>query len=113
LNPVVFQYTATDGAEFTIEVKQENGKISKVFSRYIDPKRNPAERHWMSGDIDLSTYRGASITLLLFSRSYPRARQTRSSFQIQTRKLPGRRYDQFRRGDCPHSPRLRLSEIWP
>jgi small-conductance mechanosensitive channel len=72
LNPVVFQYTATDGAEFTIEVKQENGKISKVFSRYIDPKHNPAERHWMSGDIDLSKYRGSSITLLLSTNGGPK-----------------------------------------
>jgi hypothetical protein len=72
LNPIVFQYTATDGAEFTIEVKQENGAISKVFSRYIDPKHNPAERHWMSGDIDLSKYRGASITLLLSTNGGPK-----------------------------------------
>jgi hypothetical protein len=72
MNPVVFQYTATDGAEFIIEVKQENGKISKVFSRYIDPKHNPAERHWMSGDIDLSKYHGAAITLLLSTNGGPK-----------------------------------------
>ena len=72
LNPVVFQYTATDGAEFIIEVKQENGAISKAFSRYIDPKHNPAERHWMSGDIDLSKYHGASITLLLSTNGGPK-----------------------------------------
>lgn len=64
LDPAVFDKTTTDGVGFTIELKDPSGNISKVFSNYIDPKHNASQRHWMDGEIDLTKYRGKTVTLL-------------------------------------------------
>lgn len=64
LNPAVFDKTNGQGVRFTIEVRDRDGKIDRLFSNYIDPKHNPQQRRWMDGEIDLRRYRGQQVTLL-------------------------------------------------
>ncbi len=71
IDPAVFE-RAGDGVGFTIEVKDDTGKVSKVFSSYIDPKRNLRERRWMEGQIDLGRYRGHTIQLLFSTDPGPK-----------------------------------------
>ena len=72
LNPAVYDKTAGDGVGFTIELQDPSGAIKKMFSRYIDPKHNPAERHWLRGSLDLSAYSGQRITLLFSTDPGPK-----------------------------------------
>jgi hypothetical protein len=71
LDPFVYD-KAGDGVEFILELKDRNGKITKLFSAYIDPKHNPAERRWMEDRVDLSSYRGQPIDLLLTTTPGPK-----------------------------------------
>lgn len=52
------------GVTFTLEGRDIHGHIRKLFSRYIDPKHNPAERKWFPEEVNLNQYRGQSIDLL-------------------------------------------------
>ncbi len=52
------------GVTFTVEARDLRGHIRKLFSRFIDPKHNLAERKWFPEEVNLSQYRGQSIDLL-------------------------------------------------
>ena len=72
LDPAVFDKTSTDGVEFIVELKERSGRITKQFSRYIDPKHNAQERRWMDGQVDLSAYRNQTIELLFTTTPGPK-----------------------------------------
>lgn len=72
LDPFVFDKKVGDGVEFILELRDANGKITKLFSKYIDPKHNPEERRWNDGDVDLSAYRGQTVDLLLTTTPGPK-----------------------------------------
>ena len=72
LDPAVFDKTSTDGVEFIVELKDPSGRITKQFSRYIDPKHNAQERRWMDGQVDLSAYRNQTIELLFTTTPGPK-----------------------------------------
>jgi Bacterial membrane protein YfhO len=72
LHPSVFENTCGDGVEFILEVKDASGKITKLFSSYIDPKHTVTERHWIDGSVDLSPYRGQRIHFLLSTNGGPK-----------------------------------------
>jgi hypothetical protein len=72
LDPAVFDKTSTDGVEFIVELKDPSGRITKQFSRYIDPKHNAQERRWMDGQIDLSAYRNQTVELLFTTTPGPK-----------------------------------------
>jgi membrane protein YfhO len=72
LNPAVFEHTCGDGVEFVVEAKSASGRITKLFSSYIDPKRNITERHWINGSADLDPYRGQRIELLFSTNGGPK-----------------------------------------
>jgi hypothetical protein len=72
LDPAVFDKTATDGVEFIVELKDPTGRITKQFSRYIDPKHNAQERRWMDGQVDLSAYRSQTVELLFTTTPGPK-----------------------------------------
>jgi hypothetical protein len=72
LDPFVFDKTSGDGVEFILEVRDSRGKVSRLFSKYIDPKHNPDERRWNDGEVDLSAYRGQTVDLLLTTTPGPR-----------------------------------------
>ncbi|HZS56043.1 MAG TPA: YfhO family protein [Bryobacteraceae bacterium] len=72
LNPAAWRNACGDGVEFILEIKDQNGAISKVFSNYIDPKHNTAERKLMRGEADLGRYVGQTITILLTTTPGPK-----------------------------------------
>ncbi len=72
LHPFVFEKAVGDGVGFTIELKEKAGEIKPLFSRYIDPKHNPAQRHWIRGALDLSPWRGQQVTLLFSTDPGPK-----------------------------------------
>jgi hypothetical protein len=48
-----------DGVQFEIYLQREGrGSRELLFSRYMDPKHNPSERHWIPVGIDVSRYVG-------------------------------------------------------
>jgi hypothetical protein len=47
---------AGDGVEFTVFVQGPDNQKQKVYSRYIDPKNNPDDRHWFDEQIPLHSY---------------------------------------------------------
>jgi hypothetical protein len=75
LDSTVFDKTG-DGVEFTIELKEPSGRITKKFSRYIDPKHNAEERRWLDGQIDLSAWRNQTVELLFTTAPGPRGDTT-------------------------------------
>ncbi len=72
MDPAVFDKTVGDGAGFTLEVKDNSGQITKIFSRYIDPKHNAQDRHWMDDQVDLSAYKGQTVQVLLSTDPGPK-----------------------------------------
>jgi hypothetical protein len=61
-----------DGVDFTVELEDANGKISELYSRYVDPKHNASDQHWLDTRIDLSRYAGRKIRLLFSTSGGPR-----------------------------------------
>lgn len=59
-----------DGVAFTVSVISEN-ETRQIFSKYIDPKNNPSDRRWHSETIDLTPYRGKTITLAFETNAGP------------------------------------------
>jgi len=57
LNPTAWN-EAGDGVTFKVLAKSENGIESEIYSRYIDPKRNPEQRRWIDEQIDLRDFAG-------------------------------------------------------
>ncbi len=58
---------AGDGVEFQVEV-HDGDKSTTVFSTYLDPKKNPADRRWVDTSVDLSPWAFRDIDLLLRTR---------------------------------------------
>lgn len=66
-DPVVWNAPG-DGATYEVAVGAPPAQQT-VFSRNVDPKRNPADRHWVAGRVDLSRWAGSEVTLILRARS--------------------------------------------
>lgn len=60
-----------DGVEFRLEVRDRNGRIARLYDRYIDPKHNPAERRWIPGSVDLGAYQAQTVDLLFTTTPGP------------------------------------------
>lgn len=61
---------AGDGVTFAIYVESGQG-AQQIFSTYIDPKHNEADRYWHSYAIDLSAYVGQMVTLIFETTTGP------------------------------------------
>jgi hypothetical protein len=59
-----------DGVAFAVYVRSEQG-AQQVFSTYIDPKSNEADRRWHSHTVDLSAYAGQTVTLIFETSAGP------------------------------------------
>lgn len=62
MHPAVWSPEKGDGVEFEIYIN-ETGKEEKIFSKYIDPKKNLDDRKWYYAGINLTQYRGKKINL--------------------------------------------------
>jgi hypothetical protein len=70
LSPAVWDTARGDGAGFEIRIETE-ARSDVVFSRYIDPKRNPGDRHWHDDVVDLSRHSGRELTLVFTTTGGP------------------------------------------
>ena len=59
-----------DGVTFAVYVDSERG-TRQLFSTYIDPKHNDADRRWHSYAIDVSAYGGQVVTLIFETTTGP------------------------------------------
>ncbi len=75
LDSAVFDKSG-DGVGFTVEVRDARGRVTQVFSNYIDPKHNFRERTWMNGEVDLSAFHGERVDLLFSTDPGPRGDST-------------------------------------
>ena len=60
-----------DGAGFTLEIRTPDGEIRPVFQNYLDVQHDPQDRKWVHGTVDLSQFRGKTITLLFSTTPAP------------------------------------------
>lgn len=63
VDPAVWD-KAGDGVEFEVLVREGDG-TERVFSRYIDPKGNPADRRWVVESIELARYAHREVEVVL------------------------------------------------
>ena len=61
-----------DGATFEVFLKPKNGEERRLFSRYIDPKRNANERVFIPVAVDLEQYAHQDVVLSLVTDPGPR-----------------------------------------
>lgn len=54
-----------DGCHYLVKVKTRFGGEETVFTKYIDPKHDPAQRKWTDFEVDLSRFRDKKIELAL------------------------------------------------
>ena len=111
-----------DGATYEVAVGTPAAQET-VFSRNVDPKRDPADRHWVAGRVDLSRWAGSEVTLILRARSA----DTRADFggwgdlhwesragERQAEELPRVRYDLvFRDTEQPETMVFENRDAWP
>jgi len=72
INPVVWD-KAGDGVKFELSLQQDpESPAILLFSKYIDPKKNPEERRWIDQEVDLKAYEGENVTLIFQTRSGPK-----------------------------------------
>ena len=55
---------AGDGVLFKVAAVEGN-TTHPLFSRWVDPKNEPADRRWIDGAVDLGPFVGKEVTLLL------------------------------------------------
>jgi hypothetical protein len=61
---------AGDGVTFAVYVESDQG-VRQLFSTYIDPKHDEADRRWQSHTVDLSAYAGQTVTLIFETGTGP------------------------------------------
>jgi hypothetical protein len=59
-----------DGVEFSIQVRG-GGRVRDLFRKYIDPKHDPAQRHWFDQSVSLQPYRGKTVDLVFSTAPGP------------------------------------------
>jgi hypothetical protein len=64
LDPRVWAPDKGDGVQFEMAITAA-GQRRRVFSRWVDPKNNPNDRHWIRASIDLAPYSGREIEVEL------------------------------------------------
>ena len=70
LNPATWGAGKGHGVAFEVRVA-EQGVERTLFSRYVDPKRNAADRRWHEVGVDLATFAGREVTLIFATTGGP------------------------------------------
>jgi hypothetical protein len=60
-----------DGVTFSVYIVTDERTTNLLFSTYVDPKKNPEDRHWKSFSIDLKEYSGKTVKIILETRPGP------------------------------------------
>jgi len=59
---------------FSIYIRADGRRRRRIFTTMLDTRRQPQDRHWHNGTLDLSRYQGMSVELTLETRSTRRRR---------------------------------------
>jgi hypothetical protein len=59
-----------DGVTFSVYVEDEAG-MHLLYSRYVDPKHHQQDRRWLPAQVDLSSFGGKLVRLILVTGSGP------------------------------------------
>lgn len=70
LGPYVYSNTRDHGVEFRIELSSEKEK-EVLFSKYMDPNKNPKDRRWHDVKIDLSRFEGKEVEISFITEGLP------------------------------------------
>jgi hypothetical protein len=54
-----------DGVDFTVSVREPSGHIVELWSKYIDGKKNEADRGWHAMKVSLERYAGQTVSIIL------------------------------------------------
>jgi hypothetical protein len=54
-----------DGVDFTISVRQPDGNITEVWSKYIDSRKHDSDSGWQRTSVSLEKYAGQTVRLIL------------------------------------------------
>ncbi len=54
-----------DGVDFTVSVREPSGQIVELWSKYIDGKKNEADRGWHAMRVSLEKYSGQTVNIIL------------------------------------------------
>lgn len=60
-----------DGVNFSIELKDAVGRVFPLARHYIDPKHDPAARHWFDFTVPIGHWSGQDVTLLFSTEAGP------------------------------------------
>jgi hypothetical protein len=60
-----------DGVEFAVDAEQGGQRVN-LFHCYIDPKNDPADRHWFDVELPLTRFGGQTIDLVLTTLPGPK-----------------------------------------
>ena len=60
-----------DGVDFSVFVIRSNDAAVKVFSRYVDPKHRPEDRHWIEERITLAAFHDEEVHIKLVTTPGP------------------------------------------
>ena len=60
-----------DGVDFSVFVVRSNDAAVKVFSRYLDPKHRPEDRHWIEERITLAAFHDEEVHIKLVTAPGP------------------------------------------
>ena len=66
------------GVEFVVKARRR-GREDTVWTRLVDPLQNPADRGWVTAEVDLSKYAG-STELVLETRGYEEGAEPKRAF---------------------------------
>jgi len=61
-----------DGVTFEVTVVDEKSAKTMIFSGYIDPKANSADRRWVDYDVDLKDFAGQKVSFIFSTTPGPR-----------------------------------------
>jgi tetratricopeptide (TPR) repeat protein len=73
MDPAVWSLDRGDGVEYSVYVRKPNEPtiLRSVFSRHIDPKHEPEDRHWLDQVVDLRAYAGETVDIVFEALSGP------------------------------------------
>ncbi len=67
MDPEVWDKT-TDGVEFRIQLREGN-RLTPIVTRRVDPRSKPADRQWISGNVDLANFEHRRVELVVSTDS--------------------------------------------
>ena len=71
MHPSTWEHEAGEGVLFTVAVARGDRPLQELFSRYIDPKHQRADRKWHGYSVDLAEFSRQTVELIFTTRPGP------------------------------------------